>query len=123
VQANIERSDTLVLVARNGGVVVGELALVPSWSGLFSLGMVVKRGWRSKGIGGCLLARAIAWSRTAGAHKIWLEVFPHNSTAIALYERHGFEQEGRFRRHLRRQSGEIWDTIPMGLLLVEPPGR
>ena len=123
VQANLERSDTLVLVARNGeGAVVGELTLAPSWPGLFSLGMAVARDWRSKGIGGALLSRAIAWGRMAGGHKVSLEVFPHNAAAIALYERFGFVREGRFRRHLRRKNGELWDTIPMGLLPGKSPG-
>jgi putative acetyltransferase len=44
-------------------------------------------------------------------------VFPHNLAALALYEKHGFVREGLFRSHVRRRTGEIWDSIPMGLLL------
>ena len=62
-------------------------------------------------------AAAIAWARSTGAHKIALDVFPHNDAAIALYEKAGFLREGYHPRHLRRKNGELWDVISMGLLL------
>ena len=52
-----------------------------------------------------------------GAHKVALEVWPHNHAALRLYQRAGFETEGRLRRHYRRRNGELWDTIVMGLAL------
>ena len=39
------------------------------------------------------------------------------SAAIALYRRCGFAEEGRRVRQYRRASGELWDSIVMGLLL------
>ena len=36
-----------------------------------------------------------------------------------LYERAGFVLEGRRRRHWRRNSGELWDSIEMSLVLDE----
>jgi RimJ/RimL family protein N-acetyltransferase len=51
-------------------------------------------------------------------HKLSLGVFPHNDAAIALYRKHGFEVEGRRRKHIRRANGELWDLIDMGLLLT-----
>jgi RimJ/RimL family protein N-acetyltransferase len=50
-------------------------------------------------------------------HKLSLEVFPSNEAAIALYRKFGFVEEGRLRSHYRRQSGELWDVLVMGLLL------
>jgi RimJ/RimL family protein N-acetyltransferase len=52
-----------------------------------------------------------------GARKVALEVRPHNHVAIRLYQRAGFECEGRLRRHYRRRNGELWDAILMGLSL------
>jgi ribosomal-protein-alanine N-acetyltransferase len=52
-----------------------------------------------------------------------LEVFPHNVAARALYRKFGFIEEGYFRRHLRRQNGEFWDSIPMGLFLEQQPAN
>ena len=51
------------------------------------------------------------------SHKLCLEVFGHNSAAIALYRKYGFMEEGRRVKQYRRGSGELWDSIVMGLLL------
>lgn len=86
-------------------------------SGQLGLGMWIVEPWRGKGIGSQLLAVCIEWARANGAHKITLEVWPHNEAARALYRKFGFEEEGYFRKHWRRRSGELWDSIPMGLIL------
>ena len=96
---------------------VGELGLHLARYGVADLGMLVAAGWRGRGVGTALLAEAIDRARKAGAHKIALQVWPHNAAAIALYERFGFEREGLLRRHYRRRSGELWDAVVMGLRL------
>jgi RimJ/RimL family protein N-acetyltransferase len=63
------------------------------------------------------MAAGIAWSRESGAHKVTLTVWPHNRSAIALYRKFGFVEEGLFRRHYRRRNGELWDAVAMGLVL------
>lgn len=79
--------------------------------------MFVAREWRGRGVGSALMQAAIAWGRDRGLHKLTLSVFPHNAAAIALYEKFGFVVEGRRVKQMRRQSGELWDLIDMGLLL------
>jgi ribosomal protein S18 acetylase RimI-like enzyme len=105
------------LVADAGGELVGLLHLYLAGYGVADLGMLVADGWRRRGVGSALLRAAIDRARHAGAHKIALQVWPHNQAAIALYERFGFRHEGRLRRHYRRRSGELWDAIVMGLPL------
>jgi RimJ/RimL family protein N-acetyltransferase len=114
---DIEGADAIVLVAEAGGAPVGELGLRLAGYGVAELGMAVPAGWRGRGVGTALLAEGIERARAAGAHKIGLQVWPHNAAAIALYERFGFEREGYLRRHYRRRSGELWDAIVMGLRL------
>jgi RimJ/RimL family protein N-acetyltransferase len=114
---DIEREDAVVLVAEAGGRPVGELGLHLARYGVADLGMAVAAGWRGRGIGSALLAEAVDRARKAGAHKIALQVWPHNSAAIALYERFGFQREGYLTRHYRRRSGELWDAVIMGLPL------
>jgi subtilisin family serine protease len=63
------------------------------------------------------VAAGIDWARERGLHKLSLTVFPHNAAAIALYRTFGFVEEGRLVKQYRRQSGELWDGIAMGLLL------
>jgi ribosomal protein S18 acetylase RimI-like enzyme len=79
--------------------------------------MAVAREWRGRGVGSALLAEAIEWAREHGLHKLSLAVFTHNAAAIALYRKFGFVQEGHRVKQYRRESGELWDTLDMGLLL------
>jgi len=85
--------------------------------GRVDLGMAVALDYRSRGVGAALLSALIAWARTTGAHKVTLQVWPHNVAARRLYERFGFVEEGRLLRHYRRKSGELWDAVVMGLVL------
>jgi RimJ/RimL family protein N-acetyltransferase len=106
---------TLVAVA--GGAIVGLLHIQASRHGFGELGMAVARDWRGRGIGSALLAAGIEWARERDLHKVTLAVFPHNTAAIALYEKFGFVEEGRQVKQFRRASGELWDAVEMGLLI------
>lgn len=72
---------------------------------------------RGRRVGRALLDACLAWSNDVGAHKVSLEVWPHNDAAIRLYRSAGFEIEGRKRRHYRRSNGELWDSLLMGKVL------
>ena len=98
---------------------VGNIYIHVEPSGVADLGMAVADGWRGQGVGSALMAAAVDFAREHGAHKVTLQVWPHNTRAIALYERFGFEHEGRLRRHWRRQNGQLWDAVVMGLVLDE----
>ena len=104
-------------VAEIDGELVGSASI--QGRGVAHLGMQVARSHRGRGIGSSLLEASIGWARHAGAHKVALEVWPHNDAAIALYEKFGFEREGYLRKHWRRRSGELWDSVVMGLVLEE----
>lgn len=106
---------TLIAVA--GDEVVGSLNVELSRFGYGEIGMAVAREWRGRGVGSALLAEAIEWAREHGLHKLSLSVFPHNAAAIELYRKFGFVEEGRRVKQYRRTSGELWDSIEMGLLL------
>jgi RimJ/RimL family protein N-acetyltransferase len=103
--------------ARAGGGQVGQIYIRVDPSGVADLGMAVADGFRGQGVGGALMEAAIDFAREHGAHKVTLQVWPHNARAIALYERFGFEHEGRLRRHWRRRNGELWDALVMALVL------
>ena len=105
------------LVASTGGEIVGSIHVDASRHGFGEIGMTVARDWRGRGVGSALLAAAIGSARERGLHKLSLSVFPHNAAAIALYRKFGFVEEGRRVEQYRRQSGDLWDAIEMGLLL------
>jgi [ribosomal protein S18]-alanine N-acetyltransferase len=105
------------VVAVADGQIVGMLHIEASRYGFGELGMLVDRDWRGRGVGSALVQSAISRARGQGLHKLCLEVFAHNTAAIALYRKSGFVEEGRRTRHYRRASGELWDSVVMGLAL------
>jgi RimJ/RimL family protein N-acetyltransferase len=100
-----------------GDAIVGLLHVQASRHGFGELGMAVAREWRGRGVGSALLAAGIDWARERDLHKVTLAVFPHNTAAIALYEKFGFVEEGRRVKQFRRTSGELWDAVEMGRLI------
>jgi RimJ/RimL family protein N-acetyltransferase len=97
--------------------VIGSIHVATSGHGFGEIGMAIAREWRGRGVGSALMAAAIEWARERGLHKLSLGVFAHNAAGLALYRKFGFVEEGRRVKHYRRQSGELWDSIEMGLLL------
>jgi putative acetyltransferase len=109
-------------VALAGEGLVGSLGLQLR-RGVVSFGVQVDPAWRRRGVASALLTACLDWARAHEAHKVTLEVWPHNAAAIALYHRFGFSVEGRLRRHYRRRNGELWDALAMGLVLdADSPG-
>ncbi|TMK64990.1 MAG: GNAT family N-acetyltransferase [Actinobacteria bacterium] len=97
--------------------IVGHLSADARKDRAAEIGMAVSKEWRGRGVGSALLQACIDWARETEIHKLALQVWPHNEAAIRLYEKFGFEREGVLRSHYRRQNGELWDAIVMGLLL------
>lgn len=110
--------DEFTVVAMSDERVIG-FSRVSVDRGRGHLGMAIVDGFRGQGVGRQLLDGCIDWARDHGAHKIDLEVWPHNTAARQLYERAGFVIEGRRRRHWRRANGELWDSFEMSLVLDE----
>ena len=115
--AQFAASTASSIVAVADSQIVGMIHVEVSRHGFGEFGMLVDRDWRGSGVGSALLQAAIDWARAQGLHKLCLEVFPHNTAAIALYRKYGFVEEGHRVRHYRRASGELWDSIVMGLPL------
>ncbi len=100
--------------AAGGPPAIGHISVVIAPYGVAEIGMLLAEGWRGRGIGRSLLDAAIEWAAKAGAHKMALELWPHNDAALRLYRRAGFVEEGRKIRHYRRRNGELWDSLLMG---------
>jgi RimJ/RimL family protein N-acetyltransferase len=115
--AQFARTISSSVVAVADGQIIGMLHVAVSRHGFGEIGMHVDRGWRGRGVGAALMQAAIGLAREQRLHKLSLEVFAHNTAAIALYRKCGFVEEGRRIRQYRRASGELWDSIVMGLAL------
>jgi RimJ/RimL family protein N-acetyltransferase len=109
--------DAAVFVAEAVETIVARLSLArdahPASRHVADLGLMVAAGYRRRGIGWALLREAVAWADEAGVRKLELHVFPHNTPAIALYQRFGFRREGYRRAHYRRADASYVDAILM----------
>lgn len=119
-RASIGDVERLVLVAERRGDVVGHLGMSHDAMGHAELGMMLVSDERGRGLGSALLAEAIAWADAHPViHKVGLQVWPHNTVALRLYAKHGFEVEGTLRQHWRRRDGSLWDAVLMGRLVTD----
>jgi ribosomal-protein-alanine N-acetyltransferase len=65
------------------------------------LNTAVARTSRRRGIGSKLLVAALEFARQSGSSRAYIEVRASNSSAIALYKRHGFTPCGRRSQYYR----------------------
>jgi RimJ/RimL family protein N-acetyltransferase len=80
------------------------------------LGITVKQNWRNQGVGTAMMQSMIDWCRANPVvYKLELWVFPDNPRAIHVYEKAGFQQEGR-RRSCFLKQGQMLDLILMGIV-------
>jgi ribosomal protein S18 acetylase RimI-like enzyme len=106
-------------IAESDSAIVGELSL-RFRDDRAAIGMVVAAAHRGRGIGRQLLSTAIAKSRERAASRIELEVYAHNSAAIALYRAFGFIESGPPVTE-ERQDGQRWTAIPMSKDITDGP--
>jgi L-phenylalanine/L-methionine N-acetyltransferase len=117
-----ENTDSVYyLVATIEGRIIGMAHVAtspnrPRRSHAGAIGISVHEEWQGKGVGKELM-RAIVdladnWLNLT---RLELEVYADNEAAIRLYERFGFEVEGRLRQHALR-DGQFVDSIVMGRL-------
>jgi ribosomal protein S18 acetylase RimI-like enzyme len=90
----------IVLVALEGGSVVGVVQGRVDWSRLSSLGFLgVDEGYRRRGIGRGLVEGFVEESRGRGAAKVTLDTSPALRGAVKLYAEMGFVPEGFLKGH------------------------
>lgn len=78
------------------------------------IGIAVHDGFQRRGIGQALMEALLDLADTClSLVRVELEVFASNARAIRLYERLGFEHEGRKRRGVIRR-GQYEDVLAMG---------
>jgi putative acetyltransferase len=106
-------------VAMDDGRVVGWCDILPTHgearSHVGTLGIGVLHGFRGRGLGEALMKAAIAKAWAKGFTRIELTVRADNPRAVKLYERMGFETEGR-QRNAFCVRGEYFDAFSMARL-------
>lgn len=82
------------------------------------LSMGLLPAYRGLGLGKILLQEALKIGFADKFERIELEVFASNNTALALYRKAGFIEEGRM-RNARKLDGKYDDIIKFGILREE----
>lgn len=78
------------------------------------LGMGVLSAYRDQGIGACLIQVLLKWAvENPVIEKVKLGVFANNPRAIHLYQKMGFEEEGRRVAEIKMSDGQYHDIIEM----------
>lgn len=106
------------LVATVDELLVGDLRLWleanPRRRHVGSFGMGVRDDWAGRGVGSALLGAAVDLADNwLNLQRLELTVYSDNAAAIALYRKHGFEQEGCSPAYAFRE-GRFVDALHMG---------
>ncbi len=113
------RANHAQYVAEVDGRIVGWADAIPggrdSTAHMAAVGMGIVESCRGQGIGRQLLEQVIEHCWRNRLVRIELEVFVDNAPAIALYEKLGFQYEGRLRK-ARLIDGSYRDVYHMALL-------
>jgi len=119
-KALLHRKRMHTFVAKDNGRIVGYITIIfgkfIKVRGTAYVVVGVLASHRGRGIGTALMAAAEALARKKGVHRMELEVFEKNMAAKGLYEKFGFELEGRRREAIQTEGG-YEDIIWMGKLL------
>lgn len=119
-------SPDLMLVAERDGRVLGSAGLHPVGAQLrrrhvMMLGISVSAAAQGQGVGHALMGALVDYADNwAQVLRIELTVFHDNDRAIRLYERHGFEHEGRHKAYALR-NGVYVDVLAMARLHPKQP--
>jgi len=104
--------DAVFCVAEKDNELIGVATGRAFEDGVAFLGFFgVKPGHREKGVGFRLLSRFIDEAGRRKAHKVWLMTAPSLQSAIRLYVRAGFVQEGYLRKHSHGQDLIIYSRF------------
>jgi RimJ/RimL family protein N-acetyltransferase len=110
--------NALLLISEIDNGIAGLLFFIPnskkknSHTGEFGLSVHPK--YQGQGIGKYLMENLIKWARQIEQiEKVFLQVFSTNLSAIKLYKKFGFIEEGRHIKAIKQSDGEYVDIIQM----------
>lgn len=118
IQAKLANERELILIAQYQEKIVGWLVFQsPNRKRLAhtgSFGMMILKEYRGLGIGKRLLEKLLKWAElNPYIEKISLGVFSTNESAIALYKKMGFVEEGRKINEIKLNEKQYIDDVLM----------
>lgn len=121
--ADIYESESNVLfVALLGDEIVGTASIKSDSekriAHIGELGISILKEYWGLGLGSILMEELLIWAEEGEViYRIALTVQSQNTTAIRLYEKFGFKQEGILERGARRDNGEFLDVVQMSRMI------
>ena len=118
IQDHLDHPGQIVLLAEAAGTIIGNVSFENGPSRRIAhrgtLGIAVVKEWRGQGVGTALLESLLEWA-TANPliEKVCLEVFATNKTAIRLYKKLGFVEEGLRPKDIKFGPGRYVDSVAM----------
>jgi len=105
----LDANQSLYLIAKSPAKICGWLELhklrFDKMKHVASFTLAVSKHCRQQGIASQLLSKAFDWSCKHEVNKLSLNVRAQNQAAINLYEKLGFELEGREKQQIKTQTG------------------
>ncbi|MHB8596142.1 MAG: GNAT family N-acetyltransferase [Ktedonobacteraceae bacterium] len=120
LEETLSHEKQMVFVAEQDGKLVGYLVALGGkvqrtrHSAEIVIGIL--QGFTGQGIGTQLFTAMEQWARQHHLHRLELGVMTHNTAAIALYKKQGFEIEGT-RKHAYIINGQYVDEYYMAKIL------
>ena len=124
IRSFLENDNSLLLTARQGGRIIGNIDITGRKNKITMhtavIGMGLLKEWRNAGLGTALLNKGIEWAKQNPQLEIlWLQVFAQNTPAVRIYEKAGFEVNGIQKRFFKSKENIYFDNVIMSLNVIE----
>jgi putative acetyltransferase len=109
------------LVSEYQGKIIGQAVIHklphPCKKGIGELSIYLHDDFQNVGLGTALTKKILKLAKNEKMHKIELGVVAENKIAMHLYEKCGFQVEGRSKDNFCGRDGKYHDAVKMGLIL------
>ncbi|HID39538.1 MAG TPA: N-acetyltransferase [Calditrichaeota bacterium] len=113
--------DRFVFRIERDGKLIGEVSLqtIRWFNRKAEISIIFLPEYRGKGLGAKVLKEVIDYAfNRMNLHRLEAEIYEYNTAAQKLFERFGFQKEGRL-REARYTDGKYYDIVRYGLLRSE----
>ena len=101
-------------ITEDGGEALGRIALFVRREGVAEVGLLLRRAAQSRGLARKALALVDEHAfTTLGLHRLYADIDADNTASLTLFERAGYEREGRLRGHWKTHIG-VRDSVILG---------
>ncbi|MEO1136439.1 MAG: GNAT family protein, partial [Pseudomonadota bacterium] len=108
------------IVESDDGPALGRVTLIPRGSGVWEAGITLSPAAQGRGLAYGAMAEALDHIFDGrSARRVFADIDPDNTPSIQLFERLGFQHEGRLRAVWVTHLG-VRDSIMMGLIDGDP---